>query len=162
MFLRRDLRVPVGSPAAVPRSWCLTWGALAPKCSARQRGASSESVPFLAAGNLVLPEKRACEFCVFHSFRPSEGDTLLIIYQFCIFRLPSTQIRVTMMPRHVVLPRWDSHCCVRSPAPGAWPPLHARERLAGAHKVFTSSSQPAVKNRRARPGPVVFSMLRHA
>ena len=37
-LLRRDLCVPVGSPAAVPRSRCLTWGALAPKCSAPQHG----------------------------------------------------------------------------------------------------------------------------
>lgn len=56
-----------------------------------------------------------------------------------------------MMLRHVVLPRWDGNCCVRSPAPGAWPPLHARERLAGAHKFHlffpTGSQKPQGSDR---------------
>ena len=80
----------------------------------------------ITSGYLVLPEKPACEFYVFHSFRPSRRNTLLIIYQFCIFRLPSVEIRVTMVLRHVVIPQRELTCRVRSLAPGARPPFTSR------------------------------------
>ena len=43
-----------------------------------------------------------------------------------LFRLPSVEIRVTMMLRHVVIPQRELTCRVRSLAPGARPPFTSR------------------------------------